>query len=52
MTKDTCWKGRKHIYQEINRTQSHIIKQCERCHGKKWSTRRTTNNQTAVAMVY
>ncbi len=51
-TKDTCWKGRKHLYQEISRTKSHIVKQCTECKGKKWSHRRVADSRTATAMVY
>ena len=40
--KDPCWKGFKHLWAEepVKETRTHLLKQCERCHGKKWLERR------------
>ena len=40
-SKDKCWKGRLHNWEDYNETITHIIKQCTDCHGLKWIPRRT-----------
>lgn len=52
INKDTCWKGRRHEWEEQNRTESHIIKKCPNCKGTKWSTRRIVRTDTATVLVY
>lgn len=37
---DKCWKGRPHKYVKVDTTETHNIKQCANCKGKKWEVRR------------
>ncbi|MEE8599429.1 MAG: hypothetical protein V3S69_08015 [Dehalococcoidales bacterium] len=37
--KRNCLKNHQHMFDEIDRTSSHIVKQCLRCKVKNWQAR-------------
>lgn len=38
---DKCWKGKKHDYETVDKTRTHIVQRCTVCKGRKWKHRNT-----------
>lgn len=37
---DKCARRQEHDWETVKETRDTIIKQCKKCHGRKWVTRR------------